>query len=200
MSRPVSPTLVNAPPAQYIERPSIKFKISGGRSNIDNSVIVDPAGQSIYSIKSNSRRTILATTNDNVKIAKVKWNRMSPSMDFRGKKMTCEEWLPLVRPESGSRLFTHGDTQFMWMDQSDSGHLIPANRPGLAVARWYIESDELILEIFQEALIESGLLEAIILSLVLLQSGRPLTPPLEAAGFTDQRFFNLSTYSHCGRV
>ena len=54
--------------------------------------------------------------------------------------------------------------------------LIPANRPGLAFARWYVSSrsDDLDLEIFQEALVEPGLLEALVLSLVLLRSGRTL--------------------------
>jgi hypothetical protein len=54
--------------------------------------------------------------------------------------------------------------------------LIPANRPGLSVARWHISShsDDLDMEIFQEALVEPGLLEAIILSVILLQSGRSL--------------------------
>jgi hypothetical protein len=98
MSRPVSPTLVNGP--EHTERPSIKLKISGGRSNIDNSVIVDATGQALFSIKSNSRRTNLVSCRDNVEIAKIKWNRMSPCMVFRGKKMTCEEWLPLARPDS----------------------------------------------------------------------------------------------------
>ena len=51
--------------------------------------------------------------------------------------------------------------------------LIPANRPGLAVAKWRTKSrsDELRLQIFQEALVEPGLLEAIVLSIILLQSG-----------------------------
>ena len=60
--------------------------------------------------------------------------------------------------------------------------LIPTNRPGLAVAKWQTESgsDELHLKIFQVALVEPGLLEAIVLSIVLLQSGnsfgdRPLS-------------------------
>jgi hypothetical protein len=58
----------------------------------------------------------------------------------------------------------------------DSSQLIPADRPGLAVARWQVNAgtDDLILEIFQEAPIESGLLEAIVLSIVLLRSGRSL--------------------------
>jgi len=191
MSRPISPTLVHAP--QYIERPSVELKISGGRSNIVNSVIVDAAGRSLFSVKSNSRRTVLVSCKNNVEIARVKWNWMSPCMVFRGKKMTCEEWLPLARPESESRLLTHGDAQLTWVDQSTSGYLIPANRPGLAVAQWHIKSrsDELTLEVFQEALVESGLLEAIILSLMLLRSGRPLTPPPEVARFSDQRLFSV---------
>jgi hypothetical protein len=55
----------------------------------------------------------------------------------------------------------------------DPSQLVPADRPGLAVARWQVNSgtNVLILEIFQEATIESGLLEAIVLSVVLLRSG-----------------------------
>ena len=54
--------------------------------------------------------------------------------------------------------------------------LIPANRPGLAVARWHVSShaDDLDMEIFQEALVEAGLLEAIVFSVVLLRSGHTL--------------------------
>jgi hypothetical protein len=56
--------------------------------------------------------------------------------------------------------------------------LIPADRPGLAVARWKIKprTDELNLEIFQEAplVVVSGLLDAIVLSVVLLRSGQSL--------------------------
>ena len=68
--------------------------------------------------------------------------------------------------------------------------LIPANRPGLAVARWHIlsNSGDLDLEIFQEALVEPGLLEAIVLSMVLLQSGRCLGDRIETMTFCDPRF------------
>ena len=68
----------------------------------------------------------------------------------------------------------------------DSSQLIPINRPGLAVAKWRTKSrtDELRLQIFQEALTEPGLLEAIVLSVILLQSGhsfgdtvQPITGP-----------------------
>jgi hypothetical protein len=95
-----------------------------------------------------------------------------------------------------SRMFVHGDSQFTWIQQSDRGYvsllllptitaplrrlikssqLIPANRPGLAVAKWRTDSrnDGHLLQIFQEAFVEPGLLEAILLSLILLQSGLP---------------------------
>ncbi len=60
----------------------------------------------------------------------------------------------------------------------DSSQLISANQPGLAVARWKIMSrtNELILEIFQTP-VESGLLEAIVLSVILLRSGHALGDP-----------------------
>jgi hypothetical protein len=56
---------------------------------------------------------------------------------------------------------------------TDSSQLIPANRQGLVVARWLTESrtDELRLQIFQEVLVEPGLIEAILLSIIMLQSG-----------------------------
>ena len=55
----------------------------------------------------------------------------------------------------------------------DSSQLIPADRPGPTVAHWQVNAgtDDLILEIFQEAPIESGLLEVIVLSVVVLRSG-----------------------------
>jgi len=56
--------------------------------------------------------------------------------------------------------------------------LIPTNRPGLAIARWKIKprTDELNLEIFQGVplAVVSGLLDAIVLSVVLLRSGQSL--------------------------
>jgi hypothetical protein len=72
----------------------------------------------------------------------------------------------------------------------DRLQLIPANRTGLAVARWRMRSDcdDLELEIFQEALVEPGLVEAIVLSVVLLQSGRSLGDRIETMTFSDPRF------------
>lgn len=57
-----------------------------------------------------------------------------------------------------------------------SSQLIPADRPGLALARWQVNAgaDELILDIFREGPIEYSLLEAIFLSVVVLRSGYSL--------------------------
>jgi len=69
--------------------------------------------------------------------------------------------------------------------------LIPANRPGLAIARWRVSShsDDFDLEIFEdsEALVEPGLLEAIVLSVVLLRSGRALE--MDVLGISERASF-----------
>ncbi|KAH9985979.1 hypothetical protein BJV74DRAFT_546454 [Russula compacta] len=173
-----SSTLIN--PA-YPTRPSIKLRISCGSSNILNSEVVDESGRPLYSITSNSKRTTLVSCKDNVEVAAVDWDRANPRVVFREKKMKCKDWLSLAGPETNFRTFTHGDAQLTWVEQSTSGHLIHANRPGLALARWHINSytDELHLEIFHEALVEHRLLEAIILSLLLLRSGRSLGEQVE---------------------
>jgi len=193
-SSPQTATFVNTAPV-ISERPSVKLKVVGGKSDILNSVVVNTADQSLYSLSSDSKRTTMVACKDNVEIATVNWNRSSPRMVFRQKKMKCKEWLPLTGPETESRILTHGDSQLIWMNKSStSGYLIPANRPGLSVARWRISSrsDDLYLEVFQEALVESGLLEAIVVSIVLLRSGQSLNDSIEAMTFTDQRFFKTA--------
>jgi hypothetical protein len=98
----LSPTLVNNA-ANYTERPSgpsLKLRFPSGVSNILNSLVVNAASQSLYSISSNSKRTTLISCADNVEIATVQWDRHSPRMVFRGKKMKCRKWLPRIGPEN----------------------------------------------------------------------------------------------------
>jgi hypothetical protein len=218
-SSPQSATRVNTAPV-VSERPSVKLKAVGGKSNILNSAVVNAAGQSLYLISGDSKRTTMVACKDNVKVATVEWNRSSPRMTFRQKKMKCKEWLPFARPDTeykrpslpscahsesdtaSARILTHGDSQFIWINKSStSGYvstvlgnlcdglikllqLIPANRPGLSVARWRIRirSDDLDLEIFQEALVESGLLEAIVVSIALLRSGHSFSNTTRESG------------------
>ncbi|KAF8260368.1 hypothetical protein EI94DRAFT_1789994 [Lactarius quietus] len=189
----MSATLVE-PPRHY-ERPSIELKFSSSGANIVNAVVVDPAGHTLYSVSSNSKRTKLLSHSDNTEVATIDWDRSSPRMVFRGKKMKCKEWLARAGPETESRNFVHGDSQFTWMQQSSRGFLIPANQPGLAVARWRTQSrtDGLRLQIFQEALVKPGLLEAIVLSIILLQSGHSFGDMFQSISSTGAIFHSAAT-------
>ena len=95
----LSPTLVNN--AHDTERrPSLKLRFPSGASDILNSLVVDLAGRSLYSVLSNSKRTTLVSCSDNVEIASVQWDRSSPRMVFRRKKWKCRYWLPRTAPEN----------------------------------------------------------------------------------------------------
>jgi len=97
-SPPPSPTATLVNVVHRNERPSIKIKIPGGKSNVLNSVVVDEAGQSLYTVSSNSKRTTFVACQNNDEVATVQWDRSSPRMVFRGKKIKCKEWLPFAGP------------------------------------------------------------------------------------------------------
>ena len=94
----LSPTLVNN--VHSTERPSTKLRFPSGASNVLNSMVINAAGQSLYSISSNSKRTTLISCTDNVEIANVHWDCRSPRMVFRRKKTKCKYWLPRTGPEN----------------------------------------------------------------------------------------------------
>jgi hypothetical protein len=94
----LSPTLVDD--GRYTERPSFKLSFPCGSSNILNSAVINAAGQSIYSISSNSKRTTMLSCRGNVEVAAVQWDRHSPRMVLRRKKMKCKEWLKLAGPDN----------------------------------------------------------------------------------------------------
>ena len=75
----------------------------------------------------------------------------------------------------------------------DALQLVPSNRPGLAVAKWRTESDAdgLRLQIFHEVLVEPGLLEAILLSIILLQSGHSFGDTLHPSTDPAPRFYSI---------
>jgi hypothetical protein len=96
----LSPTLFND--THHTERPPLKLRIPGGASNILNSTVVDTAGQPLYSTLSDSKRTKLVSYRDNAEpeVATIQWDRHSPRMVFRRRKMKCKEWLKLAGPDS----------------------------------------------------------------------------------------------------
>jgi hypothetical protein len=103
----LSPTLVvNADP-HYTERPSLKLSFPCGASNILNSAVINAAGQSIYSISSNSKCMTMVSCRDNVEVATIQWDRHSPRMLFHRKKVKCKEWLKLAGPDNEYTLVSH---------------------------------------------------------------------------------------------
>jgi hypothetical protein len=134
--------------SQVNERPFIKLKVTRGKSDIVNSVVVNAAGQSLFSISSDSKRTTMVACKNNIEVATVEWNRSSPRMVFRRKKMKCKEWLPLAGPEkyelihlricchsefdrvtTRSRMLAHGDSLLIWTNKSStSGHVCKFHR------------------------------------------------------------------------
>ena len=103
----LSPTLVND--AHNIERPSplLKLSFTCSASNILNSAVINAAGQSLYSISSDSKRTTMVSCRDNAEVASIQWDRYSPRMVFRCKKMKCKEWLKRAEPGSKYIRVTH---------------------------------------------------------------------------------------------
>jgi hypothetical protein len=81
----------------------------------------------------------------------------------------------------------------------DSSQLIPANQPGLALAKWRTESrnDGLRLQIFQEVLNKPGLFEAILLSTILLQSGNAFGDTLPSMADLGPRHYGIAIGPLC---
>jgi hypothetical protein len=94
----LSATMVNE--RRSNERSSIKLKISSGGAKIVNAVVVDPAGRPLYTVSSDESCTELLSQSDNTKVATIDWDRSSPRMVFRGKKIKCKDWLPRAGPDT----------------------------------------------------------------------------------------------------
>jgi hypothetical protein len=99
-----SATLAEPPPRppRSDERPSIELKISSSGADILNAVVVrvDSDDRALYSISSDENRTTLLARRDSSKVATIDWDRSSPRMVFRGKKVKCKEWLPRTGPDT----------------------------------------------------------------------------------------------------
>ena len=100
LSTRLLPSIEMVKDAHLTKRPSVKLKISCGSSDISNSEVVSASGQSLYAISSNSKSTTLVSCKNNIEVATVNWDRSSPRMVFRRKKMKCKEWLPLAGPDT----------------------------------------------------------------------------------------------------
>ena len=84
-------------PSRPNERPFIELKFSIGGANILNAVVTDSIGQPLYTMTSDEGR---CSQRDNTKVATIVWDRHSPRMVFRGKKVKRKEWLPRAGPDT----------------------------------------------------------------------------------------------------
>jgi hypothetical protein len=111
------------------ERPSIELKISGSGPKILNAVVADSASLPLYSISSDESHTTLLLQRDCTKVATIDWDRSSPRMAFRGKKVKCKEWLPRAGP----------DTEYVLLFLPHSS-LLTEHESGLVCSRTAIRS------------------------------------------------------------
>ena len=89
------------------ERPSIELKISRCGAKIINAVVVDSADRPLYFISSDESRTVVLAERDGSRVATIDWDRQSPRMNFRGRKVKCKEWLPRAGPNTECVIMLH---------------------------------------------------------------------------------------------
>ncbi|KAH9024020.1 hypothetical protein EDB83DRAFT_2679053 [Lactarius deliciosus] len=132
-----------------------------------------------------------------MELARIGWDRSSPRVRFladvdgtelpkksKKHKMKCKEWLPRAgrRHAVLSRVLTvHGTRYTITERKGANGYLLCSKddadaSPLLPLARWRTMSgaQSQQLEVFDEACAAPGLLDALVLALIVVQSGQPL--------------------------
>lgn len=150
------------------------FKFSGTNATILNSQVNDPWGKSPFHVSTPTKKVTSFRAADGAVIALIDWDHSSPVMEFRGKKIKIKEWLPLKKDDKTSRTFVHEGKHYDWITREQTVYLEPSDRPGHHIAIWRDPTGVTELEVFQEALVTAGMLEACLLAVVLMQSGNSL--------------------------
>ncbi|KAI0265907.1 hypothetical protein BC834DRAFT_824458 [Gloeopeniophorella convolvens] len=166
-----------APPphSQYGEAPqrhSVIFKFTGDKKTILHSQVMDPYGKSPFTVVSDKKHTTVRAA-DGTTLAAMDWDHSSPVMHYQGQKLRCKEWIPYHK-ETQSRTLTHAGKKYNWVTRNETSFLEPSDRPGFPVVIWRDPTGQVEVEAFQEALVVPGLLEAAIISVVIMQSGHPI--------------------------
>jgi len=128
-------------------------------------------------------------------LARVGWDRASPRMRFltdadgtelpkksKKHKIKCKMWLPRAGADTQSRVLTVHGTRYTIMERKGSTSYLLCSKgdadasPLRPLARWRTTPDAQSqqLEVFEDACATPGLLDALALALVVLQSGQPL--------------------------
>jgi len=159
----------------------VNFKFSGNKTTILNSEVQDPHGKAPFVVSSTKKHTTLRAADGNV-IALIDWSHSSPVMDYRGSKVKLKEWFPINKEKLG-RILTHEGKKYDWITRNEVVYLEPLDRPGHSVAIWRDPTGITELEVFQDALVVPGMLEACVLCVVIMQSGRSLGDIAGGSGF-----------------
>ncbi|KAI0042017.1 hypothetical protein FA95DRAFT_627262 [Auriscalpium vulgare] len=159
--------------SQQPQRHSVTFRFSTPKTAILNSAVHDPYGKTPFSVHSpDKKHTIVSASNGSV-IARIDWDHSSPVIEYGGKKIKAKEWIPFHK-ESQSRKLTFEGKVYNWTTRETTNYLEPSDRPGYSYVVWHDSTDDVILDVYQDALVIPGLLEAAILGVVLMQSGHPI--------------------------
>ncbi|THH17434.1 hypothetical protein EW146_g3375 [Bondarzewia mesenterica] len=156
---------------QVEKRHSVVFKFSGTNKTILNSQVDDPYGKSPFSVSTPKKKVTTFRAVDGTVIAVIDWDHSSPVMEYRGNKIKIKEWLPLKKDDKSSRTFVHEGKHYDWNTRDQIVYLEPSDRPGHHVAIWRDPTGVAEVEVFQEALVIPGMLEACLLAVMLMQSG-----------------------------
>ncbi|KAI0260067.1 hypothetical protein BC834DRAFT_567843 [Gloeopeniophorella convolvens] len=188
--RPSSST----PPPAYTERASRKFRITAAPgAGVLNASIVDGAGRALYTASSDAKlkKTSVRRPDTGVELASFEWDRASPRMRLAGKKLKCKEWLPLSA-DTRSRILTLDGIRYILTDRKGVGYLMPAQGPVLLpLARWRTTHDVRAqrVEVFEDALVVPGLLDALVLALLVLQGAQPLGDAFDCLNSASPKFY-----------
>ncbi|KAI0065781.1 hypothetical protein BV25DRAFT_1913221 [Artomyces pyxidatus] len=175
-----------AQPARHF----VTFRFSGTKKTILNSQVHDPYGKTPFTVQSDKKHSVIHASNGSV-IAKFDWDHSSPVMEYAGKKMKCKEWIPYHK-ESGTRKLTFEGKVYDWSTREKTNYFEPSDQPGFPYVVWHDETDEVVIDVYQEALVIPGLLEAAIASIVIMQSGHPVGDVGGSSGGSSLPLFGAS--------
>ncbi|KAN0133129.1 hypothetical protein V8E53_009159 [Lactarius tabidus] len=149
-------------------------------------------------------------------LARVGWDRSSPRVRFLADadgtelpkkskhKIKCKEWLPRARPDTQSRVLTVHGTRYTIAERKSANYLLgPKDNtdgsPLLPLARWRTVPDAQLqqLEVFDDACATPGLLDALVLALVVMQSGQPLGDVPDCLNMANPMFLGTGDLACC---
>ncbi|KLO07905.1 hypothetical protein SCHPADRAFT_627865 [Schizopora paradoxa] len=148
--------------------PSLFLRFSSQKRDVLNADVVDNHGRVLYRVESDRKSTGIFDHNNRV-LAVIDWHHSNPRLTYYERKMKVNEWIPMAEASNG-RVISHNGRPYTWREAN--GLFVLKSSAGRNMARCnangYVE-----IEILPEGL-QLGLLESVLLSVILMASGRPL--------------------------